>query len=151
MTPEALIARWRPSGGQESANYQLFLTELCDVLDVPHPDPAIEETRENAYVFERRVVFDNGDGTRASGWIDLYKRGCFALEAKQSSKPERQPSPVGACTRARQFKNARHARVRQIPDSLVVPGHARQVDEDRDAASRPARRRQARSPIGTTS
>ncbi|MDZ7712844.1 MAG: type IIL restriction-modification enzyme MmeI [Rhodovibrio sp.] len=88
--PDSFIARWAPSGGQESANYQLFLTELCDLLGLPHPDPAIEETRENAYVFERRVEFDNGDGTRSSGWIDLYKRGCFVLEAKQSAKPERQ-------------------------------------------------------------
>ncbi len=88
--PDSFIARWAPSGGQESANYQLFLTELCDLLGLAHPDPAIEETRENAYVFERRVEFDNGDGTRSSGWIDLYKRGCFVLEAKQSAKPQRQ-------------------------------------------------------------
>ena len=88
--PNGFIARWAPSGGQESANYQLFLTELCDLLDLPHPEPAIEETRENAYVFERRVAFDNGDGSRSSGWIDLYKRGCFVLEAKQSAKPQRQ-------------------------------------------------------------
>ncbi|MDZ7712847.1 MAG: hypothetical protein U5L06_06940 [Rhodovibrio sp.] len=47
---------------------------------------------------------------------------------------ERQPGPVDARSLARQFKNARHDRVRQILDSLVVLGHARQVDEDRYAA-----------------
>jgi hypothetical protein len=26
------IARWRSSGAAERANYQLFLSELCDVL-----------------------------------------------------------------------------------------------------------------------
>jgi len=34
------IARWSSSGGRERANYALFLTELCDVLDLPHPEPA---------------------------------------------------------------------------------------------------------------
>ena len=38
---EAFIARWQGhEGGQERANYALFLTELCDVLDLPHPDVA---------------------------------------------------------------------------------------------------------------
>jgi hypothetical protein len=32
---EAFIARWQGrEGGQERANYALFLTELCDVLGV---------------------------------------------------------------------------------------------------------------------
>ena len=36
----AFIARWRAAGAAERANYQLFLTELCDVLGVPRPDPS---------------------------------------------------------------------------------------------------------------
>jgi hypothetical protein len=34
VTPavEAFIARWSPSGGGERTNYQLFLSELYDVL-----------------------------------------------------------------------------------------------------------------------
>lgn len=36
---QAFVQRWAASGGAERANYQLFLTELCDVLDVPHPEP----------------------------------------------------------------------------------------------------------------
>jgi hypothetical protein len=39
----------------------------------------------NAYVFERAVQFHNGDGTTSTRRIDLYKRGCFVLEAKQGS------------------------------------------------------------------
>ena len=43
-SPEAItkfIERWEKSGGSEMANYQLFLTELCDeILLVPHPEPA---------------------------------------------------------------------------------------------------------------
>ncbi|MBZ9996124.1 class I SAM-dependent DNA methyltransferase [Mesorhizobium sp. BH1-1-4] len=38
----------------------------------------------NDYVFERRVERKRPDGTTEAGRIDLYKRGCFILEAKQS-------------------------------------------------------------------
>jgi hypothetical protein len=60
------------------------LTELCDVLGLPHPDPAGATTENNAYVFERSVKETQPDGTSSLGRIDLYKRGCFVLEAKQS-------------------------------------------------------------------
>jgi len=36
----AFIDRWKKSGGAERSNYQLFLTELCQLLNVPKPDPA---------------------------------------------------------------------------------------------------------------
>ncbi len=80
----AFIERWSKSGGAERANYQLFLAELCDVLGVPRPDPTRPDDHENSYVFERNVQFDNFDGTYSTGRIDLYKRGAFVLETKQS-------------------------------------------------------------------
>ncbi|MCC5845360.1 MAG: class I SAM-dependent DNA methyltransferase, partial [Verrucomicrobia bacterium] len=36
-------------------------------------------------IFERDVTFRKHDGSTAPGRIDLYKRGCFVLEAKQGS------------------------------------------------------------------
>jgi hypothetical protein len=82
---EAFIARWQGrEGGQERANYALFLSELCDVLGVKRPDPAAATTEENDYVFERVVKGYNPDGSASSRRMDLYKRGCFVLEAKQS-------------------------------------------------------------------
>ena len=42
------IAKWQKSGGAERANYQLFLTELCDVLGVPHPEPTIANANKNS-------------------------------------------------------------------------------------------------------
>ncbi|SCZ68354.1 class I SAM-dependent DNA methyltransferase [Thiohalomonas denitrificans] len=80
------ITRWRDTGGSERANYQLFLTELCQLLGLPQPDPASGDTEENAYVFERRVDIANPDGSVNRGFIDLYRRGCFVLEAKQTGK-----------------------------------------------------------------
>jgi len=82
---DAFIVRWQGrEGGQERANYGLFLTELCDVLGVPRPDPATAHTEENDYVFERAVKGQATDASSGAGRIDLYKRGCFVLEAKQS-------------------------------------------------------------------
>ncbi|KRB23756.1 class I SAM-dependent DNA methyltransferase [Mesorhizobium loti] len=79
------IGRWSNlDGGQERANYSLFLAELCDVIGVRRPDPALAEHDFNDYVFERRVQRKRPDGTTEAGRIDLYKRGCFILEAKQS-------------------------------------------------------------------
>ena len=66
------IARWSAASGSERANYQLFVTELCELLGTPKPDPARDDTRDNAYVFERRVQFAHGDGTRSNGFIDCY-------------------------------------------------------------------------------
>lgn len=83
---EAFIARWSKSGGAERANYQIFLTELCDLIGVPKPDPAQESNQFNDYVFERSVAFKHEDGTQTTKFADLYKRNSFVLEAKQSSK-----------------------------------------------------------------
>ena len=79
----AFIARWSAASGSERANYQLFVGELCDLLGTPKPDPAREDTRDNAYVFERRVQFAHGDGSHSHGFIDCYQCGRFVLEAKK--------------------------------------------------------------------
>jgi hypothetical protein len=81
---EAFISRWSAATGGERANYQLFLTELCALLGLPQPDPAREDTQDNAYCFERRVCFQHGDGTQSQGFIDLYRRRCYVLECKQT-------------------------------------------------------------------
>ncbi|WP_338720337.1 DNA methyltransferase [Devosia sp. XK-2] len=82
---EQFIARWQgQTGGAERANYALFLTELCAVLDVAPPQPASAEHQHNDYVFERVVSFREAGDKVGHGRIDLYKRGHFVLEAKQS-------------------------------------------------------------------
>ncbi len=77
---DIFIARWKGKQGAERANYALFLSELCSALDLPPPEPASADTESNAYVFERAVKF-LGEGK--TGRIDLYKKDCFVLEAKQ--------------------------------------------------------------------
>src|ERR1041384_1115584 len=75
----AFISRWSKASPSERANSQLFLSELCDLLAVAHPDP----TRDIGYGFEYEVTQHHPDGTSTKGRIDLYKRGCFVLESKQ--------------------------------------------------------------------
>ncbi len=76
MPPETavsvFITRWANAQSSERANYALFLTELCDLLDVRRPDPAGPDTEHNAHVFERAVPLHQRDGNTTTGRIDLY-------------------------------------------------------------------------------
>lgn len=85
MDIEQFIERWgKNEGGAERANFPLFLTELCALLDLPQPDPADATHDHNDYVFERAVTFRDAEGKTGHGRIDLYRRNSFVLEAKQS-------------------------------------------------------------------
>jgi hypothetical protein len=84
---EQFIARWQGlEGGRERSNSQMFLRELTEALGLPPPAPGDSRNRE--YVFERTVTFREPDGTVSTGFIDLYKKGCFVLEAKQSRQKD---------------------------------------------------------------
>jgi hypothetical protein len=76
---EAFIAKWRGVTASELSTAQSFALDLCQLLEVeaPHPDA------EQQYMFERPLTFHHGDGSTSAGRIDLYKRGCFVLEAKK--------------------------------------------------------------------
>ncbi len=82
---DQFINRWKVSGASERANYQLFLTELCELLGVEKPRPATAKVHEASYHFERPVEFNDGEGKITTNFIDLYKQHCFVLEAKQGS------------------------------------------------------------------
>ena len=82
---DAFIDRWGPSGGSERANYQLFLSELCALLGVQKPGVSTSDAMGDPYFFERPVSMQKGDGSTSTGYIDLYKKGCFVCEAKQGS------------------------------------------------------------------
>lgn len=76
------VERWKSSGGSEHANYQLFLVELVDALGLPRPNPVTDDDLNDHYRFERPVKFTHTSKAR-SGFIDLYRSGCFVLETKQ--------------------------------------------------------------------
>lgn len=86
---EAYIQRWGGGishGGNERANLQMFVTELCTLLDLPQPDPAGSKRSDNTYVFERSVTELFADGGKTTRSLDLYRRGCFILEGKDTGK-----------------------------------------------------------------
>lgn len=88
MDIEAFIERWTSrEGGAERANYQMYICELCDLISVARPEPAGCERDYNDYAFERAVRRRPSDEIASCRRIDLYKRGCFILEAKQSRLP----------------------------------------------------------------
>lgn len=70
--PASFVQRWHASGGAERANYQLFLSERCDLLAVPRPDPTGHASDD--YVFECAVTLPRPDGTTRHGRIDFYKQ-----------------------------------------------------------------------------
>jgi hypothetical protein len=83
---ESFVKKWAASGSAERANKDLFLAELCDVLEVPRPNPATGDAEEDTYVFEREAKKIHEEGPVTLGRIDLYKEGCFILEAKQAAE-----------------------------------------------------------------
>jgi len=107
---DAFIARWRASSAAERANYVLFLSELCSVLGLERPNPQTSDPARDAYVFEKPLPLPHG----TVGRIDLYKRGCFVLEAKQGSdalpNPDREggEAPTSSLTVAAQMTDAQH-------------------------------------------
>lgn len=83
-TVEVFIARWRLSEGAERAAYAQFLSEFCRLIGVEPPQPPTSDSDAVTYRFEYPVRFPEGGGGHSTGRIDLYRKGAFVLEAKQS-------------------------------------------------------------------
>ncbi|PTM39711.1 DNA methyltransferase [Bosea sp. 124] len=78
------IARWSASEGAERAAYAQFLNEFCELIGVGKPQPPTSDPEAVSYRFEYPVRFPDMAAAGSHGRIDLYKRGAFVLEAKQS-------------------------------------------------------------------
>ncbi|MDI1451317.1 DNA methyltransferase [Polyangium sp. 6x1] len=85
MDVAAFVEKWSASGASERANKDLFLAELCDVLGVPRPEPATGDPARDRYVFEKPIPMTQEGGKVTTKRADLYKHGCFLLEAKQAA------------------------------------------------------------------
>ena len=84
----AFVAKWQNTpGGAERANYQLFLGGLCHVLGLEEPE-AGQRGVLGRYQFEGPVAGGSERGNK--GFVDMYRKGSFVLEAKQSQIPEAQ-------------------------------------------------------------
>ncbi|MEP7348922.1 MAG: DNA methyltransferase [Sphingorhabdus sp.] len=88
MNIGAFINKWRGvTGGQERANYGQFINDFCQALGLPLPQPAAAGVLGD-YQFEGPVQGGGAGGN--TGAIDLYKKGHFILEAKQSKLSDAQ-------------------------------------------------------------
>ena len=121
MSPQKFIDRWKDSGGAELANSQSFLKELCTLLDTPHPEPTKPDESQNTYVFEKAVVFHNGDGTTSDGRVDLFREHCFVLESKQGvERKEAEMAVLAKKTKAKKFRSGTAMRGTAAWDSAMV-------------------------------
>ena len=86
----AFITKWQNTQGQgaELADFQSFARDICDALNLPHPDPKSDANKDSAYIFERPVDSFDADGQIKQGKnrIDLYRRYSFVMEGKQTGK-----------------------------------------------------------------
>jgi len=94
---EDFIVRWCASGGSESANFQTFASELCDMLGVERPKPAQSDGQADDYRFERPVT-ETHTGISRPRRIDLYRRNCFIMEAKQGAGPKAEAEQFAGLT-----------------------------------------------------
>jgi hypothetical protein len=86
------IRRWKGTESSERANKDSFLKELCRVLDVAEPNPKTNDPERDDYVFEADARLQHEGRQSSVGKIDLYRRGCFILEAKQAANAVDGPS-----------------------------------------------------------
>ena len=96
MTVDEFIAEyWGKPGGSERSNFAPFIFDLCALIGEKRPGPA-EQGQLGAYEFEGSVPKGSFRSLEAKGWIDLYKRGHFIMEAKQSYlKPDQAGLDLG--------------------------------------------------------
>lgn len=125
---EEFIARWSRSSGAERANFQMFAIELCDLLSLPRPDTATHDRGRNDYTFERAIEFKEPDGSKSPGRIDLYKKGCFVLEAKQSRWKGQSKAPVGQSDMFVPESMAEQAKRSPAWEGLMMNAHRQAVD-----------------------
>jgi len=84
MSPsiKAFIQKWKGSAGNERANKDAYLLDLCEALEIAPPGP---KDQSPGYCFEKDLKITHLDGSTSTGSIDLFKDGCFVMEAKQGS------------------------------------------------------------------
>jgi hypothetical protein len=85
VTPSEFLEKWSGSAAAERSNAQSFVIYLCAVLNVDPPHAATSDADRDAYVFEKPVTVPHEGRQQSIGFIDLFKRGHFILEAKQGS------------------------------------------------------------------
>jgi len=139
------IRRWGNSGAAERANYQLFLSELCDLLGVPRPayqnannlpHPAfghpLPEGEGNHFYGRGQgsLPLHEGEGRGEGGkakllWPKTLPEQVQAVRAALASAA----APSTAETIARTFQRARADKVGELLETLAALGQVREVEK----------------------
>ena len=83
---ERFVEKWRASSFPSAASHEHFI-DLCKLVGQPTPAEA-DPTGEN-YCFEKpvKVTLSASKGSKGEGgFVDVWKRGCFAWEYKRKDK-----------------------------------------------------------------
>lgn len=112
MTIDDLITKWQgTAGGAETSNFQSFITDICELLDLDRPGVA-EKGKLGSYEYEATVPGGSFRTLKGTGSIDLYKRAHFVMEAKQSYlKPDQVPLDLEDATIPQAPSGARYDRL----------------------------------------
>lgn len=87
FSPEEFVAKWSKAQLSERAASHEHFIDLCRILD--QPTPAEADATGTDYCFEQhvRVVGSASKGSKGEGgFVDVWKRGCFAWEYKRKDK-----------------------------------------------------------------
>ena len=85
----ALAESWAATRASERASFQPWLIQWCEALGVSAPVPPTEQ-----YQFEYPVRVIDRDGRESTNFIDCWKAGHFALEAKATDVADANEQPL---------------------------------------------------------
>ncbi|MDX2262260.1 MAG: type IIL restriction-modification enzyme MmeI [Gemmatimonadales bacterium] len=111
----SLAERWAASTLGERQAFQSWFRDFCDALGVDQPAPHEEGT----YCFEQPVKVITADGNLATNFIDCWKAGHFAVEAKATGKGDG-PKDVPLRKALKQLTQYVAAEPGTIPPYLMV-------------------------------
>lgn len=80
------VEKWQGKTGSEEANFQPFFGELCAALGVE--PPGLKTDGDDDYCYEKPVKMVLPSGRAKTGKIDVFKKGCFLLEAKMAGESQ---------------------------------------------------------------
>ena len=84
-----LATSWAEAHASERASFQPWLIQFCEALGVPAPTPPTDD-----YQFELPVRVTERDGRETTNFIDCWKSGHFAMEAKATDVAEGNDQPL---------------------------------------------------------
>jgi hypothetical protein len=128
MKLSSFVDHWRSvKSGNERANCAPFFIELCHALELPPPSASTSDPTRDSFVFERPVPLIHEGSSITTGFIDLYRKGAFVLEAKMGSEdaartnaPRRGTPPWNNLMESARGQATGYARSLEAPPPFII-------------------------------